>query len=165
MHFRVLPISTLPETRMAAVTVNQIADWFIVRFRDAGDSVTNLKLQKLVYYAQAWFVAIHRERLFPESFEAWVHGPVCPPLYHRFKSHRWNPITDEVAPPALDDRVTGVLDEVMEVYGGFAGWQLEQLTHSEAPWLDARRGLAPEQTCDTEISVDAMRGFYKPKRG
>lgn len=148
---------------MPTTTVNQVADWFILSSREVGDTITNLKLQKLAYYAQAWHLAIHGERLVPESFQAWVHGPVCPPLYQRFKQYRWDPISEEIAAPQIGTAVVDHLDEVMEVYGGLTAWDLERLTHSETPWIAARGGIPPEQNSEAEISDEAMLRFYKPK--
>ena len=74
---------------MPAVTPNKVADWFIHFAHEVGDPITNLKLQKLVYYAQAWYLALHGKRLFPAEFQAWVHGPVCHSLYQRFRGYAW----------------------------------------------------------------------------
>ena len=69
-----------------------IADYFVRLANETGDYISNLKLQKLVYYAQAWYLAISDEALFEEDFEAWVHGPVIPELYQEYKSFGWRPI-------------------------------------------------------------------------
>jgi uncharacterized phage-associated protein len=147
---------------MAVLTANTVANWFIGLSHEVGDPVSNLKLQKLVYYAQAWYVAQTGERLIPEPFEAWLHGPVCPPLYHRYKGFRWNPIDEPAENYPVVLAVDEHLREVMEVYGGLSAWDLERLTHSETPWLEARKGVAPDANCTNEISVESMRAFYAP---
>lgn len=145
---------------MAVVTRDQVADFFINFTHEVGDPITNLRLQKLVYYAQAWYLAIYGERLIDDQFEAWVHGPVCPALYRRFRDYRWNPITEEVPAPVLPPKVSEHLEEIMDVYGSYSAWDLERLTHAERPWLSARGDLAPDEPAAEAISEDEMREFY-----
>ena len=143
------------------ITANQIADYFIKRARDVGEPITNLKLQKLVYYAQAWHLALYDEQLFDGQFEAWVHGPVNRELYQRFKDCRWKPILDEIDYPELPQEVLEHVDEVWEVYGGLSAWDLEGLAHSETPWLEARGDIPSDESCETIISDSTMKAFYK----
>jgi uncharacterized phage-associated protein len=145
---------------MAAVTINRVADWFIRFAHEVGDPITNLRLQKLMYYAQAWYLALHGRRLMPAEFQAWVHGPVCQPLYQRFRGYTWNPITEAVDAPDLPPGVETHLREIMEVYGGFSAWDLERLTHAEAPWQKARGDLSPDAPSTAVIADDEMRRFY-----
>jgi len=145
---------------MPAVTVNKVADWFIRFAHEVGDPITNLRLQKLVYYAQAWFLALHGRRLMPAEFQAWVHGPVCHPLYQRFRGYAWNPIVEPVDAPALPAEVETHLREIMEVYGGYSAWDLERLTHAEAPWQAARGDLPPDAPSTAVIADEEMRRFY-----
>lgn len=67
------------------VKPQDVADYFIWLANDSGSFISNLKLQKLVYYAQAWYLAIYGQSLFDEDFEAWVHGPIIPSLYQKYK--------------------------------------------------------------------------------
>lgn len=145
---------------MAEINVDTIADWFIVRSREVGDPITNLKLQKLVYYAQAWYVALYDKPLVRDEFQAWLHGPVSPRLYHRFKAARWRPIEDEITEPELPPEVKEHLEEIMEQYGGFSAWDLERLTHTETPWIEARKDVPSDANCENPISLDAMRSYY-----
>lgn len=71
---------------MSKYTANDIANWFLVTIdREAGETLSHLKLQKLVYYAQVWSLALFDKPLFDEDFEAWTYGPALPSLYQRFK--------------------------------------------------------------------------------
>ena len=74
----------------------KIADYFIGLSNETGSLITNLKLQKLVYYAQAWSLALNNEELFADDFQAWVHGPVLVSLYDRYRTNKRNPIDKEV---------------------------------------------------------------------
>lgn len=94
--------------------------------------MTHKKLQKLCYYAYAWNLALKGEKLFKERFQAWVHGPVSPQLYKKYREHGWQTIPPDDA-PLLQNDVIEVLETVYETYGEFTGDELESLTHSELP--------------------------------
>lgn len=140
----------------------QIANWFLANIaRDAGDVITHLKLQKLVYYAQAWSLAARGRPLFSEDFQAWAHGPVVPSLFRAFRGHGMEPIPAPRSVPRLDAGTVELLTEVLEVYGEHSARKLEQLTHRERPWRDARGDLAPEARSDAVISKAAMQRYYR----
>ena len=140
-----------------------ISDFFVASLHEHGDPLSNLKLQKLLYYAQAWFLAIFGEPLFEEEIEAWVHGPVVVSEYRRFKGWAWQPITEDLQAPNVSGIVQQHLNEVLDVYGGMSAYQLEQLTHSEGPWIAARHGLAPDEPSRAVISHDQMKDFYRAR--
>lgn len=114
-----------------------VANYFLAMEGDEGE-ITNLKLQKLVYYAQGFSLALLEEPLFNERIEAWMHGPVVASLYHRF-SHLGS---QSIPPPKrFDDSVFNrnqrrLLNDVYSVYGQYSAWKLRQLTHEEDPWRD-----------------------------
>ena len=138
---------------------NVAADAFLWRSAEKGMSVSNLMLQKLLYYAHAWNLVLNAGPLFREPIEAWVHGPVVPSVFRRFKMHRWNPIPPP-ATPCDDAALLRHLDSILTVYGRYTAKQLETLTHREAPWRDARRGYATDQPSNVVISDEAMQTFY-----
>ena len=146
---------------MAPTTARKVAD-FIIRFSHLhGDPISNLKLQKLIYYAHAWYLAIHNKPLFDEEIEAWVHGPVVPSVYHDFKGWAWKPIEENPRKPALPRKVEKHLEEVMDVYGSLSAYQLEKLTHREKPWMVARGGIPNDALCRAKISNREMKVFYR----
>lgn len=145
---------------MNHLTHNEVADYFIRFAHDHGDCLTNLKLQKLVYYAQAWYLALQGKALFDADFQAWVHGPVCPPLYSKFKHYRWNPIAADLGEIKLPDDIEQHLIEVYDVYDGYSAYQLEQMTHAESPWLEARGDLPIDESSEAVISKSSMQSFY-----
>jgi uncharacterized phage-associated protein len=142
---------------------NKIADTIIAlsRERSSGE-ITNLKLQKLLYYAQAWNLAFTGKPLFLESIEAWVHGPVVPLVFRRFRDYRWKPIDCRVE-PSDDEPVRKHIASVLDAYGKFDATQLERLTHSEKPWRDARGNLDPDMSSCAVISHGAMREYYSSR--
>jgi uncharacterized phage-associated protein len=139
-------------------TIQQIAQWFLCK-----ESMTHKKLQKLCYYAQAWHLALHNSELFEERFEAWVHGPVSPVLYSIYADYGWEKIPSETSRPVFDEAAEGILQAVWNTYGSFDGDQLEALTHSEAPWQNARGNLQPCDTCTCEIQPLDMKEYYLQK--
>ena len=141
--------------------INKIADYIIWLHHDSGDVITNLRLQKLLYYAQAWYLVLYDEPLFEEDFEAWIHGPVMPPVYKRFKAYKWNPINEEIKKPKLSEKVEKHLNEIVRVFGQYSSLDLEYMTHREAPWVKARNGCMPDEVSSAQIDKEEMKSFYK----
>jgi uncharacterized phage-associated protein len=142
-------------------TSTQIADWFLCTIdREAGDSLTHLKLQKLVYYAQAWTLAIFDRPLFDEDFEAWVHGPALPSLFRRFKGASWESLPIPKRCPKLDMQSEELLNDILTIYGQHSAKYLESLTHQELPWQEARQGLPPDARSNAIIKKETMRSYY-----
>jgi uncharacterized phage-associated protein len=150
---------------MAAVSVNQVADFFLAQVdSDSGDVITHLKLQKLLYYAQGWHLAIRNQPLFSAKIEAWAHGPVCPLIWERFKRFSFEPIPKseiKMDSDSLNASVRKLLMDVWRVYGQFTAPKLEEMTHQEKPWSDARGNLSPYERSSAEISKDSMKQFFR----
>jgi len=146
------------------ISCHQIADYFIWLANETGSHLSNLKLQKLVYYAQAWHLAIEGEELFLEDFEAWVYGPVIPSLWNIYKDFGQGSITKDFAErPSFGEEIDEFLDEVADVYFGIHAFDLAKLTHTEKPWLEARKGLAPDELSNNIISKESMKKFYSER--
>ena len=138
------------------ISCHDVARYFLKREdRDAGDLMSNLKLQKLVYYAQGIYLALYDEPLFAETIEAWFHGPVIPELYESYKCYGAGEIP---APETLDFSIFDykshqLLEQVYYVFGKFSGWQLREMTHNEAPWKKtANKGI---------IESDRLKNYFK----
>src|SRR5687768_63150 len=97
---------------------------------ESGDKVSHLKLQKLLFYSQAWSLAVLGKSLFKEDFQAWTHGPVLPSIYHENKGNFYLTETDIQEQEVASD-IQEVLDDVLEIYGERSGKYLEELTHCE----------------------------------
>lgn len=138
-----------------------VSDFFICESRERGDLLTNLKLQKFLYYAQAWHLALKDNPLFAEDFQAWIHGPVLPSQYQRFRTFEWRPIFTEINRPRLSPDLDSFLDEVVDVFGVETATALELMTHNELPWKEARQGLAPDQPSTEIIRKESMKKFYR----
>jgi uncharacterized phage-associated protein len=126
----------------------------------ASGPVTAMKLQKLVYYAQAWSLVWEERPLFPERIEAWANGPVVPDLYFAHKGE-FTVVAEPKGNPenlAAEDRET--IDAVLKHYGVKSAAWLSDLTHREAPWKDARRGIPDGVRSNAEITLGAMADYY-----
>jgi uncharacterized phage-associated protein len=122
--------------------------------------MTAMKLQKLVYYSQAWSTVWDDEVLFDERIEAWANGPVCPVLYDKHKGVFKLAAISGGRPSRLSQKQKSTVDVVLEYYGKKTAQYLSQLSHSEAPWKDARKGLsATERGCKV-ITPAAMVEYY-----
>jgi uncharacterized phage-associated protein len=148
---------------MSITSLDTIADYFIYVANDTGSFISNLKLQKLVYYAQAWHLGIYDAPLFDEDFEAWVHGPVIPALFYQYKEFSWKPILKEVQKPDFSPELNEFLEEIAEVYFIREGLELELMTTREDPWINARKGLARDEPSHGIITKDSMRNYYKER--
>ena len=138
-----------------------IADYFIWKANDTGSLMTNLKLQKLLYYAQAWYVTLYDKPLIKESFEAWVHGPAIPECYREYKRFKWKPIDKDIEnKPDLPPEVCKHVDEVADVYMIKDAYELELLSHSEDPWRKARGDLAPYEASHNVVKLKDMKKYY-----
>lgn len=122
--------------------------------------ITTMKLQKLVYYCQAWSLVWDEEPLFPETIEAWANGPVVPSLYaaHRgmYKVSSWTYGEAEKLSPTQRETVDGVLD----FYGDKPSHWLSNLTHKESPWRDARGCMPDGVRGSNEITPASMFEYY-----
>ena len=126
------------------------------------NSMTHKKLQKLCYYAKAWYLAINDVNLIKEPFEAWVHGAVQPMLYQKYKSYGFQLIPmylDSIS--KLPEEFIDFAKEIYCSYGDLSGDDLEKLNHSELPWLNARKGVFPWQNSYNVISEEDMKSYYR----
>jgi uncharacterized phage-associated protein len=141
------------------MSVSDVAEYIL---RKQGES-TAMKLQKLVYYSQAWSLVWDERPLFEERIEAWVNGPVCRSLYashHRRFSVAPHSIKDGGLD--LDARAMRTIDAVLAFYGDKSAQWLSDLSHLEAPWLNARAraGAGAGDRCEEEITLADMHEYY-----
>lgn len=141
------------------LTCFDIADYFINLANETGSFISNLKLQKLVYYAQAWYLAIYGKPLFEEDFQAWVHGPVIPELYQKYKKFSWRPIDEDVN-PNLPTPIQEFLSDVADEYFACDAYELERMTHIEDSWNQARGNIPMDEASEAIISKEWMKEYY-----
>jgi uncharacterized phage-associated protein len=141
-------------------SVALIAKWFIAWAEAEGEEISNLKLQKLLYYAQGHYLAEHGRPLFAEPIEAWSHGPVVPRVYHEYKSNGSAsielPDSDPFTWNDVDPVTAEFLSRVWNTYGGFSAGHLRNMTHEEMPW---QKHWQPDE-CGTQIPQKEIREFF-----
>ena len=125
---------------------------------EAGDTISNLKLQKLLYYAQGFHLAVFGSPVFNDRIEAWTHGPVVPDSYHAYKAFGAGAISarDDFDPMTIDEATRVLLDEVHDVYGQYSAWKLRNMTHAETPWVEAYAS-SPGTIIDTIALCDYFK--------
>lgn len=144
---------------MAKYSAAMIAEWFLyynrLMMRESGaDLISNLKLQKLLYYAQGCYLAIKDQPLFDEPIVAWDHGPVVEEVYRIYRSNRSNGIQyDEDFNENIDPETTDILKQVYSVFGQYSAWGLRNMTHQELPWINTQR--------NAEISQESIKQYFK----
>jgi uncharacterized phage-associated protein len=147
-----------PDTKQIAsmVSAHDVAAYIL---REKG-LMSVWRLQKLVYYSQAWHLVWDRKPLISEKIEAWANGPVVRALYEKHRSlldvSAW-PWGD---PEALAGAERTTVDGVLSFYGHQTGHWLSELTHEEAPWTAARAEVEPGERGAREIALSAMREYY-----
>ncbi|MFA6494921.1 MAG: type II toxin-antitoxin system antitoxin SocA domain-containing protein [Candidatus Paceibacterota bacterium] len=142
-----------------------VGRYFLFLANQEKKPITNKKLQKLVYYAQAWSLVLNDRKLFSEPIEAWVHGPAVRSLYIQYKKFGFEPIEEDIKQSSLNisGKAKELLDAVWKLYGKMDARYLEMLTHSEKPWQDARAGLQSSENSEKEISLKTMKEYYSEK--
>ncbi len=143
------------------------ARYFIVRAYEDGieAQMTNMKIQKLLYYSQSLHLALYGEPLFDEEIQAWRYGPVCPPAY-RFYSEfeaKQLPIPTKEIRFNIPEETHKLLEEVWEYFGGYHAYRLSDMTHLEFPWRKARKGLPPEASSTEPIRLEDLRVLGEQK--
>lgn len=127
-------------------------------FYDKNNDLTEKQIQKLTYYAYVWYLTKYKKRLFNESPQAWIHGPVFMSLYKTMQNNKL--VTTEIEEMEKQKDIIYILDVIYKVYGKFSGNKLEHLTHTEDPWKNARKGLEPSEKSQREISDEDILEYY-----
>jgi uncharacterized phage-associated protein len=139
-----------------------IAKWFSAWAEAEEEELSNLKLQKLLYYAQGHYLARYRQPLFHEQIQAWSHGPVVPPIYRAFKDFGAAPIeladSDPFSWEDVDPDTARLLGEVWNTYGGYSAGRLRNMTHDERPWLNNWRD---DDDRGVVISISDMQTYFQ----
>jgi uncharacterized phage-associated protein len=138
------------------IGAQNVSDFFLSLCEpDAGDTISNLKMQKLLYYAQGFFLALYNKPLFQEKIIAWQYGPVVKEVYEAYSeySHGAIPKPRRINLKVFDEETMDFLKEIYQVYGQYSALRLMQLTHDEPPWKNTEIG--------EEITLEKMGRFFK----
>lgn len=132
-----------------------VAEYILQRRRP----IPAMKLQKLVYYCQAWSLVWEDRPIYENRVEAWAHGPVIVDLY---KAHRGRYMLESVGgnPSSIPQSDIETIDAVLEYYGDKPSQWLSDLTHQEYPWQKARGSMPKGQRGSEEITLASMAEYY-----
>jgi uncharacterized phage-associated protein len=136
--------------------VHDVAAYIISKVRP----VDSMKLQKLLYYSQAWSLVWDGRPLFASKIEAWANGPVVRDVFKTYQGQYKISIALAGDKTGLKPVEKDTIDAVLGFYGKKDGFFLSELTHRERPWMEARKGIAPGEKSDKEITLAAMRDYY-----
>lgn len=138
-----------------------VAKWFLSRNNveamiSEAEDISNLKLQKLLYYAQGSVLAITGKPLFDDAIVAWEHGPVVVDVYHEYRGNGRNgiPFNDSLEPKEqYTQEESSILESVYEEFGQYSAWKLRNMTHKETPWLSTNKNEV--------IRLDVIKKYFK----
>lgn len=132
-----------------------VAQYIFTRYmHESGEVIDEMKLHKLLYFAQRESFAITNRPLFDGDFEGWKYGPVCRELRGSFTE---DGILDADASAELSDECMYIANSIVHQYGGLATWKLSKMSHGEISWLNARAGLAADEIGRVKLSTDDIR--------
>ena len=136
-----------------------IAKWFLayndkVEIDGESEYISNLKLQKLLYYAQGTYMAITDKRLFKDDMKAWKHGPVVESVYHEYCDNGARGIKEyeEFDLESIDKETRSILEEVYDVFGQYSAWKLRNMTHEEDPWKNTQQ--------NSVIPLESIKNYF-----
>lgn len=175
-YFLIVSLLTIPtlfkkneliyEKNMIAITVFDVANFFLSK-----ESMSQKKLQRLVYFSYVWTLTLLNEnehslktKLFTEEIQAWIHGPVCPKLWEKYNSYGWElipkveSIENRFPPDVLD-----ILEQVWSVYRKFNGNQLEAISRKEDPWMKAREGISETEPSNNVLNDEIIYKYYSDR--
>lgn len=137
------------------INATRIGQYFLSKNQE----LTDIQIQKLVYYAYSWYMVFHDgKKLFDERPEAWIHGPVFRTLFDSMKDYK--KFSDLSCVEQMGKSNSEFLDKIYNVYGKYSGNELERMTHSESPWINARNGLQPHEFSQNKIDDRDIISYY-----
>lgn len=140
------------------ITINDVVKYIISKLE-----ITPLALQKTLYFIQGFSIAFNNKFIYKDVPCAWIHGPVYPEIYHKYKEFGYNPIENQ---PILNESINldtidkQLIDTVIKYLSLYNGTILEEITHMEAPWINARKGLKSNEYSDEPIKLDDMENYF-----
>lgn len=148
--------TTYPAPELAACLLAKVR-------HTAGETLNTLKLNALLYYAEAWSLAMFGRELTGDELQAWDSGPMYPSVWSRLGHRGWNDLAAEDLPytHTLDAETEELLEAVWQAYGEYSLHELEKMIKADAPWKEARRGLQAWDITKRPINKSHLATFYK----
>ncbi|MDP3958395.1 MAG: DUF4065 domain-containing protein [bacterium] len=156
-------MATTRRPSRTSYSAEEVAKYFIylasqpfVGDNEEREGITNLKLQKILYLAQAYYLSKLGKPLFNDQILAWEYGPVVPNVYHEFKSYKSDPIINENDESSISEKDKENLKKIWDAFGGYSASRLVDITHAHAPWKEAYK------TSSKKISQKSITEYYGP---
>lgn len=139
-----------------AYSALEIAKYVINHEHKEHREITNLRLQKLLYFVQAKILVETGKPCFEDEMEAWAYGPVVPIVYNEYKGYGNLPIIErQKISERIENSIENYINEILNYFSDTPTFELVQITHGQAPWIEAKKnGL------HSKISVDSIREFF-----
>lgn len=130
--------------------VIDVAEYIFSEYKKrSGVVIDEMKLHKLLYFAQRESLAITNEPLFAETFRGWKYGPVCPDVRSNMSPDGMVAETKQIS-----DESAYIVNNIIEQYGSYESWALSKLTHNESSWLNSRAGLKDGENGNVQIKIE-----------
>lgn len=150
-------------TKKITYTADNVAKYLIylssqkfVGDNEEREGITNLKLQKILYFVQAYYLAKLGKPLFSDKIEAWGYGPVIPTIYQKYKKNGSSPIISKEDKSSLSEEDKENVQKIWNTFGGYSASKLVDITHTHTPWKEAN------QTLSQIISHKSLKEYYTP---
>jgi len=135
-----------------------IANKILAKGTECEDFISNMKLQKLLYYMQGFYLAYFDKPMFEESIEAWMYGPVVPSMYEAYKENGNKGIEYNGEVILLKTpKEESLFNEVFRIYSKYSATGLMEMTHNETPWKITKTGVG------SVISPEILKQYFKKR--
>ena len=138
---------------------NDVAKWLLYEAKRQGVIVTHMKLQKLLYYAQAYVIGMTGEKLFDDNIEAWQHGPVTPNVYYEYSKYGSSviPCIEDIKVP---DGISPLISFIVREKGSYSAYELSNMTHKGTAWREAIENPQSKVISEKMIDKDFVSEFW-----
>lgn len=151
----IISINTVP-----AENIDTVSNYFLSK-----KSMSPKKLQKMCYYAYAWYLTMYNQLLFDDGkFQAWVHGPVNKKLYDKYKVYGWGEIPRKDVPKNINENTREFLNIIFDTFSRYSADDLELMTHQEEPWIRARNGINANLPSNEILDDNIIKRYYSSLR-
>lgn len=151
------------EVKDSVLHIEDVALYVLRLLSSSEKEVSSMKLQKICFYIQGWFAAKNGRELFVNDFQAWRLGPVSPRLYKMHAGRAVISLDDNVIQGNVEkicESDKNFISNIVAVYGRYTGLQLSDMSHSQEPWVNARRGVPEGSACKNEITIESMQSYF-----
>lgn len=156
-------VDSLKKYFRSDLKIEDVALYILQLLSQDESEVSAMKLQKICFYVQGWYIAKKGRPLFNHDFQAWRYGPVSPTLYKYHAKKATISLNTTDIPgniQNISDADKKFIKVIVSLYAEYTGLQLSELSHKQDPWIDARRGIPENSPSTNEITLDSMQDYF-----